>query len=73
MNTLPSIDVLLTQRLFYRHTTHNLLTNITVLVLCHYYFTVILLQCHTHTQISTSVSSYRATASGKDTMKITHA
>lgn len=74
INTFPSADVILIQRLFYWH--YLLLTiywsNIMMLVLYHYYFTVkfcIAIQA----QISTSASSYHATVSVKDTMEITSA
>lgn len=53
INTFPSTDVILIQRLFYWH--YLLLTiywsNIMMLVLYHYYFTVKLLHCHTGTNL----------------------
>lgn len=61
INTLPSIDVILIQRLFYWH--YLLLTiywsNI-MLVLFHCYFTIMLLHCSIHTNLCLLLHTYHS-------------
>lgn len=71
INTLPSIDVIVIQRLFYWH--YLLLTiywSNFMLVLFHCYFTIMLLHCSIHTNLCCFIHT---TVSEKDTMEIMHA